>query len=199
MASAHCSCGIRLLINSGSYVSFRTGSNLLRLAFFRRQNWTMVLVASSSQSGSASKVINSMELKNFTALGLGLPSARSFPALTRIATSSVEQFNSFATCSARRRAGISFAAQVANAVCLMSSFMLHLADALARSLPHIPEARTGCAAAKPGPPPSAACPRRPSPASRAFSVQSFSSGHNLSSSEPPHPPRSARLGVVAPR
>ncbi len=38
-----------------------------------------------------------MELKNFTAFGLDLPSARSFPALTRIATSSVVQFNSFAT------------------------------------------------------------------------------------------------------
>ena len=63
----------------------------------RRQNWPMVFVASSSQSASASKVINSMELKNFTAFGLDLPSARSFPALTRIATSSVVQFNSFAT------------------------------------------------------------------------------------------------------
>ena len=36
-----------------------------------------------------------MELKNFTALGFGLPSARSFPALARMATSSVEQFRSF--------------------------------------------------------------------------------------------------------
>jgi len=41
----------------------------LRRAFFRRQNWPMVLVASSSQSGPASNEINSMALKNFTALG----------------------------------------------------------------------------------------------------------------------------------
>jgi hypothetical protein len=52
--------------------------------------------------------------KEFTALGLGLPSACSFPALTKKATSSAEQFNSFATCSARRCAGVSFAAHVAN-------------------------------------------------------------------------------------
>jgi hypothetical protein len=79
-----------------------------RRAFFRRQNWTIVLVASSSQSGSANRVINSMALKNFTALGLGLPSARSLPALIRMATSSVEQFNSFATCSAKRRGRVFF-------------------------------------------------------------------------------------------
>ena len=46
----------------------------------------MLFVASSNQSGSASKAINSIELKNFTALGLGLPKARSFPALTRNGT-----------------------------------------------------------------------------------------------------------------
>ena len=51
-----------------------------------------------------------MELKNFTALGRGFPSGHSLPALTRIATSSVEQFNSLATCSASNRAGKSFAA-----------------------------------------------------------------------------------------
>jgi hypothetical protein len=52
-----------------------------------------------------------MELKNFTAFGFGLPNGRSFPALTRMATSSVEQFNSFATCPASKRAGKSLAAQ----------------------------------------------------------------------------------------
>lgn len=66
----------------------------------------IVLVASSSQSPSASRVINSIELKNFTALGLGLPSGRSLPAVTRVATSSVEQFSSFATSPANSRAGI---------------------------------------------------------------------------------------------
>jgi hypothetical protein len=40
----------------------------------------MVFVASSSHSRSASKVINSMELKNFMALGLGLPNSHNFPA-----------------------------------------------------------------------------------------------------------------------
>jgi len=66
--------------------------NPLRRSFFCRQYWPIVFVASSNQSRSASKVINSMELKNFTAFGFGLPSARSFPALTRMATSSVVQF-----------------------------------------------------------------------------------------------------------
>ena len=51
----------------------------LRLAFFRFQNWPMVLVASSSHSGSASKAINWMALKNFTALGLGRPGAAACP------------------------------------------------------------------------------------------------------------------------
>jgi len=46
---------------------------------YRRQYWMMDFVASSSQSGSASDVINSMELKNFTALGFGLPSGCSPP------------------------------------------------------------------------------------------------------------------------
>src|SRR6185503_19019191 len=40
----------------------------------------MVFVASSSHSRSASRVINSMELKNLTAFGFGLPRARSLPA-----------------------------------------------------------------------------------------------------------------------
>src|ERR1035438_5615266 len=65
-----------------------------------------------------------MELKNFTLLGFGLPSARSFPALTRMATSSVEQFSSFATCAASSRAGKSFAAQVAKAACINSSVIV---------------------------------------------------------------------------
>ena len=84
----------------------------------------MVFVASSSRSGSASSVINSMALKNFTALGLGLPNGRSFPALTRMATSSVEQFNSLATYSASNRAGKSFAAHVAITACVMSSVII---------------------------------------------------------------------------
>lgn len=81
----------------------------------------MTFVDSSSQSGSANRAINSMELKNFTALGLGLPSARSLPALTRMATSSVEQFNSLATSPAKRRAGRFLAAHVANTACVKSS------------------------------------------------------------------------------
>jgi hypothetical protein len=44
-----------------------------------------------------------------------------FSALTRMATSSVEQFNSFATCPARSRAGKSLAAQVASTACVRSS------------------------------------------------------------------------------
>jgi hypothetical protein len=91
-----------------------------RRAFFRRQYCPMVFVASSSQSGSQSRAINPMELKNFTALGFGFPNARSFPALTRMATSSVEQFRSLATCAASSRAGKSFAAQVAIAACIKS-------------------------------------------------------------------------------
>ena len=54
-----------------------------------------------------------MVLKSFTPFGLGLPSARSFPELARIATSSLVQFKSFATCCAYSRAGKSLAAQVA--------------------------------------------------------------------------------------
>ena len=60
----------------------------LRRAFLRRQYCPIVLVASSNQSGSANWANKPMELKNFTALDLGLPSARSFPALTKMATSS---------------------------------------------------------------------------------------------------------------
>src|ERR1019366_9615403 len=66
----------------------------------------------------------STALKNFTAFGLGRPSARSLPVLTRMATSSVEQFNSFATCAANSRAGKSFAAQVAKAACINSSVIV---------------------------------------------------------------------------
>ena len=61
-----------------------------------------------------------MELKNFTAFGFGFPSARNFPALTRMATSSVVQFKSFATWHASNRAGKSFAAHVVIAVCIKS-------------------------------------------------------------------------------
>ncbi len=62
----------------------------------------MVFVASFSQAGSASSAISSMVLENFRLFGLGLPSARSFPALTRRATSSGEQFSGFArSCAAR--------------------------------------------------------------------------------------------------
>jgi hypothetical protein len=96
---------------------------LFRRAFLRFQNCPIVFVASSSQSGSASSAINSTALKNLTAFGFGLPSGRNFPALTRIPTSSVEQFNSFATCAASNRAGKSFAAQVANAACVISSLI----------------------------------------------------------------------------
>jgi hypothetical protein len=44
----------------------------------------MVLVASSSHTRSPSSAINATELKNFTALGFGLPSARSLPALAKV-------------------------------------------------------------------------------------------------------------------
>ena len=93
----------------------------LRWAFFRRQNWPMVLVASSNHSRSASSAINSIALKNFTAFVFGRPSGRSLPALTSRATSSGVQFSSFATWAASNRAGKSFAAQVVIAACVMSS------------------------------------------------------------------------------
>ncbi len=60
----------------------------------------MVFVVSSSHVQSASRAIHSMELKNFTRFDRGLPGGRSFPALIRMATSSVKQFNSFATGAA---------------------------------------------------------------------------------------------------
>ena len=56
----------------------------------------MVLVASSNQSGSASRAINLMELKHFVTLVFGLPTGQSFPALTRMTTASVVRFRSFA-------------------------------------------------------------------------------------------------------
>ena len=51
---------------------------------------------------------------------------RSLPAVTRMATSSVEQFRSFATCAASSLAGRSFAAQVVIAACVMSSVIRQL-------------------------------------------------------------------------
>jgi len=59
--------------------------------------------------------------KEFDRAGLWPPNARSFPALTRMATSSVEQFRSFATWADSGRAGKSLAAQVVIAVCVTSS------------------------------------------------------------------------------
>jgi hypothetical protein len=61
--------------------------------FFRFQYWPIVFVASSSQSRSASSAISSTARKNFTAFRFGLPRGRSFPAVTRRATSSVVQLN----------------------------------------------------------------------------------------------------------
>jgi hypothetical protein len=55
-------------------------------------------------------------------------------------------------------------------------------DAVARFSLRIPEAQTESAAAKPGPPPTAAYPRRTSPASRVFLLQSFLSRQSSSSS-----------------
>ena len=46
------------------------------------------------------QVAGSIVLKYFTALGRGLPNGRNLPELARIVTSSVEQFNSLATCVA---------------------------------------------------------------------------------------------------
>jgi hypothetical protein len=96
----------------------------LRRAFFRFQKLPMVFVASSSHSRSASSAISSTALKNFTAFGLGRPSARNLPALTRIATSSCVQLSNFATCPARSRAGKSFAAQVVIAAGITSLFII---------------------------------------------------------------------------
>ena len=82
-----------------------------------------------------------MELKNFTVLGLGLTGARSYTALTRVATSSIEQFNSFATCPANRRAGKSFAAQVVIAACVSSSVInqsMHLGIGILQAIPSGP-------------------------------------------------------------
>jgi hypothetical protein len=55
-----------------------------RLAFFRFQNWPMVLVASSSHSRLASSAISSTALKNFTAFTFGLPNGRSLPNRVRM-------------------------------------------------------------------------------------------------------------------
>jgi hypothetical protein len=90
-------------------------------AFFRFQNCVIVFVASSNHSRSASSTMSSTALKNLIAFVFGLPNGRSFPAETRMATSSVVQFCSFATCAASIRASKSFAAHVAIAASVSSS------------------------------------------------------------------------------
>jgi hypothetical protein len=70
-----------------------------RRAFLCFQNCPIVLAALSNHSRSASSAMSSTAQKNFTTLELGLPNGRSLPAVTRTATTSGLQFNSFATCS----------------------------------------------------------------------------------------------------